>query len=104
MRPEVRILEQPGQGKGNALRAGFAAAEGEIIVMLDADGSTDPREIPAFVGALSAIDEKGLKIGMVCGASTGSVVAALFAAGMSPYEMLAKALECVFREKSMYSP
>jgi glycosyltransferase involved in cell wall biosynthesis len=36
------------------LRTGFAACTGDIIVMLDADGSTDPREIPAFVGALLA--------------------------------------------------
>lgn len=54
LRPEVRVLEQPGRGKGVALRAGFDAAEGDIIVMLDADGSTDPREIPLFVGALVA--------------------------------------------------
>lgn len=52
--PDVRVLEQPGRGKGAALRAGFDAAEGDIIVMLDADGSTDPREIPVFVGALVA--------------------------------------------------
>jgi glycosyltransferase involved in cell wall biosynthesis len=31
---------------------GFAACTGEIIVMLDADGSTDPAEIPRFVSAL----------------------------------------------------
>lgn len=50
--PTVRIVMQEGRGKGNALRAGFAAATGDIIVMLDADGSTDPAEIPIFVGAL----------------------------------------------------
>ena len=52
--PEVQIVHQPGKGKGDALRAGFAAARGDLIIMLDADGSTDPREIPAFVGALAA--------------------------------------------------
>ncbi|RIK41662.1 MAG: glycosyl transferase [Chloroflexi bacterium] len=52
--PEIRIVPQEGQGKGAALRTGFAAANGDIIVMLDADGSTDPAEIPAFVGALLA--------------------------------------------------
>ena len=43
---------QDGKGKGNALACGFAAARGDIIVMLDADGSTDPQEIPAYVDAL----------------------------------------------------
>lgn len=52
--PGIRIVEQTGRGKGDALRAGFAAATGDIIVMLDADGSTDPAEIPAFVGPLLA--------------------------------------------------
>jgi glycosyltransferase involved in cell wall biosynthesis len=51
---EIRIVYQQGRGKGAALRTGFAAATGDIIVMLDADGSTDPAEIPAFVGALRA--------------------------------------------------
>lgn len=52
--PEIRIVRQTGRGKGDALRAGFEAASGDLIIMLDADGSTDPREIPAFVGALAA--------------------------------------------------
>ena len=50
--PGIRIVHQEGRGKGDALQAGFAAAEGEIIVMMDADGSTDGAEIPRFVGAL----------------------------------------------------
>jgi glycosyltransferase involved in cell wall biosynthesis len=52
LRPDVVVVEQTGRGKGDALRAGFAAATGEIIVMLDADGSTDASEIPRFVSAL----------------------------------------------------
>ena len=52
--PSIRIVRQQGRGKGAALRSGFAAATGDIIVMLDADGSTDPAEIPIFVGALLA--------------------------------------------------
>lgn len=52
--PDIRVIEQPGKGKGDALRVGFAAATGDIIVAIDADGSTDPREIPAYVGALLA--------------------------------------------------
>ncbi len=50
--PEIRIVKQTGRGKGNALQAGFAASTGDIIVMLDADGSTDPTEIPNFVQPL----------------------------------------------------
>jgi glycosyltransferase involved in cell wall biosynthesis len=50
--PDVRVIVEPRPGKGVALAAGFDASRGEIIVMLDADGSTDPAEIPAFVDAL----------------------------------------------------
>ena len=49
LRPDVRIVLEKRPGKGIALAAGFAAAEGDIIVMLDADGSTDPAEIPRYV-------------------------------------------------------
>lgn len=52
--PVVRVVMQDGPGKGAALRTGFAAATGDIIVMMDADGSTNPSEIPLFVGALLA--------------------------------------------------
>lgn len=52
--PGIRVVMQQGRGKGAALRTGFAEATGDIIVMLDADGSTDPAEIPAYVGALLA--------------------------------------------------
>ena len=52
LRPDVRIIMQNRHGKGNALACGFAAATGDIIAMVDADGSADPSEIPLFVGAL----------------------------------------------------
>jgi hypothetical protein len=52
LRPDARIVMQTRRGKGNALACGFAAATGDIIAMIDADGSTDPKEIPAFVRAL----------------------------------------------------
>ncbi|MET3804362.1 glycosyltransferase involved in cell wall biosynthesis [Nakamurella sp. UYEF19] len=51
-RPDIVVLQQSRKGKGNALAAGFAAATGDYIVMIDADGSMDPGEIPAFVKAL----------------------------------------------------
>ena len=51
-RPDIKVLTQPGRGKGNALLAGFRKCTGEIIVMMDGDGSTDGGEIARFVGAL----------------------------------------------------
>jgi glycosyltransferase involved in cell wall biosynthesis len=53
-RPGIRVLYQSGRGKGDALVCGFAACRGDIIVTLDADGSTDGSEIPRFVEALLA--------------------------------------------------
>lgn len=48
----VRVITQEGKGKGGALRTGYWAATGDIIVALDADGSIDPAEIGSFVRAL----------------------------------------------------
>jgi glycosyltransferase involved in cell wall biosynthesis len=52
LRPDITVIGQSRKGKGNALACGFAEATGDFIVMLDADGSTDPAEIPRFVNAL----------------------------------------------------
>ena len=52
LRPDVRIMRQSRMGKGNAVACGIAVATGEIIAMVDADGSADPGEIPRFVDAL----------------------------------------------------
>lgn len=52
LRPDVRIVRQTRRGKGNALACGFEAATGDVIVMVDADGSADPSEIPQFVSTL----------------------------------------------------
>lgn len=52
LRPDVRVVLQDRKGKGNALACGFAAARGDILVMIDADGSTDPSEIPSFIRPL----------------------------------------------------
>lgn len=48
----VRIIFQPGRGKGDALKFGVLQALGEIIVTLDADGETDPSDLPPFVEAV----------------------------------------------------
>jgi glycosyltransferase involved in cell wall biosynthesis len=54
LRPDVRIVQQNRRGKGNALACGFEAATGDVIVMVDADGSADPGEISKFVDALTS--------------------------------------------------
>jgi glycosyltransferase involved in cell wall biosynthesis len=54
LRPDVVVVNQNRRGKGNAMACGFAAVTGDIVVMLDADGSADAGEIPAFVAALTA--------------------------------------------------
>jgi glycosyltransferase involved in cell wall biosynthesis len=51
--PDVRIVSQSRTGKGNALACGFESATGDVIAMVDADGSADPAEIPRFVFALT---------------------------------------------------
>jgi glycosyltransferase involved in cell wall biosynthesis len=47
--PRIRVVPQEGPGKGNALRTGFRHATGETIVMMDADGSMSPQEIPHYL-------------------------------------------------------
>ena len=48
-RPDIRVIVQEGVGKGDALLTGFLAARGDIIIMIDADGSMAPSEIPHYV-------------------------------------------------------
>jgi len=54
VRPDIVVVMHPVPGKGEAVRAGLAAATGDLIVMLDADGSMDPGEIQGFVEQLAA--------------------------------------------------
>jgi glycosyltransferase involved in cell wall biosynthesis len=54
VRPGIEVVRQTRRGKGNALACGFAAVTGDIVVMLDADGSAEPSEIADFVTALVA--------------------------------------------------
>jgi len=50
--PDIRILYQPGKGKGDALKHGIENASGDIIVTLDSDGETPPEEMERFVAPL----------------------------------------------------
>jgi glycosyltransferase involved in cell wall biosynthesis len=47
-----KLLRQSGKGKGDAVRAGFAAASGEILMILDADLTVLPEDLPRFYEAL----------------------------------------------------
>ena len=49
---ELVALQQPGKGKADAVRVGFARATGDVLIILDADISVPPEELPLFVRAL----------------------------------------------------
>ncbi|MCR8695503.1 glycosyltransferase family 2 protein [Rhodococcus pyridinivorans] len=53
-RPDIRVVRQEGIGKGSALRTGFLAARGDVIVTMDADGSMSPQEITHYLHFLSS--------------------------------------------------
>jgi glycosyltransferase involved in cell wall biosynthesis len=48
-RPHVVVLRQENRGKGAAVRAAIAHADGEICVIQDADGEYDPADVPALI-------------------------------------------------------
>jgi SAM-dependent methyltransferase len=50
----IKILQQSGRGKGNAVRDGFAVAEGDILMILDADLTMPPEELPKFYAAIAS--------------------------------------------------
>ncbi len=54
VRPDLHVVIDERPGKGAALRTGWNNARGDIVVTIDADGSTDPAEIPSFIGPLLA--------------------------------------------------
>jgi glycosyltransferase involved in cell wall biosynthesis len=49
---KIKTLKQPGRGKGDAVRAGFAVAEGDLFMILDADLTVPPEEMPKFYDAI----------------------------------------------------
>lgn len=51
---DIKVIVQPGKGKGDAVRAGFAAARGDILMILDADLTTPPEAMPKFYRALAS--------------------------------------------------
>jgi len=51
---KIRTLRQTGRGKGNAVREGFAAAQGDILMILDADLTMPPEELPKYYEAIAS--------------------------------------------------
>jgi len=51
---EIKSMRQEGRGKGDAVRKGFAAATGDVLMILDADISVPPEELPAFYDAIAS--------------------------------------------------
>jgi dolichol-phosphate mannosyltransferase len=53
---QARVVLDHGKGKGEALRLALDEATGEIVVFIDADGSHEPRDIPALVAPIASGD------------------------------------------------
>jgi SAM-dependent methyltransferase len=51
---KIKIMQQTGKGKGDAVRLGFAAATGDILMILDADLTMPPEELPKFYDVLAS--------------------------------------------------
>jgi glycosyltransferase involved in cell wall biosynthesis len=51
---KIKILQQTGKGKGDAVRAGFAVATGDILMILDADLTMPPEDLPKFYEVLAS--------------------------------------------------
>ena len=49
---DISLLTQPGRGKGDAVRSGFAAAKHDVLMILDGDLSVRPEDLPKFYAAL----------------------------------------------------
>jgi hypothetical protein len=50
---DIKLFKQPGKGKGDAVRKGFENAAGDILMILDADLTVAPKDLPKFYDALS---------------------------------------------------
>lgn len=51
---DIVVLRQSGKGKGDAVRDGFAAATGDILMILDADLTVPPEDMPRFYDVLAS--------------------------------------------------
>ncbi len=51
--PDIRYYQQPGRGKGDAVRWGYEQATGDVFMILDADMTVAPEDLPRFFDALA---------------------------------------------------
>ncbi len=51
---DIKWIQQSGKGKGDAVRAGFSAAGGDILMILDADMTVPPEDLPKFYNAIAS--------------------------------------------------
>ena len=51
---DIKVLTQDGEGKGDAVRKGFAHARGDVLMILDADLTVPPEDLPKFYKAISS--------------------------------------------------
>jgi SAM-dependent methyltransferase len=51
---DIRLIHQDGKGKGNAVRRGFAEAKGDVVMILDADLTMPPEDLPKFYAAIAS--------------------------------------------------
>ena len=51
---DIKILQQPGKGKGDAVRAGYNIATSDILMILDADLTVPPEQLPKFYNAIAS--------------------------------------------------
>lgn len=84
----IKIMQQPGKGKGDAVRMGFAAATGDILMILDADLTMPPEELPKFHEVLASgraefangvrlvypMDEKAMQFLNLCANKTFGII------------------------------
>lgn len=85
---QIKIMQQTGKGKGDAVRLGFAAATGDILMILDADLTMPPEELPKFYEVIASghaefangvrlvypMDEKAMQFLNLCANKTFGII------------------------------
>ena len=85
---KIKIMQQTGRGKGDAVRMGFAAATGDILMILDADLTMPPEELPKFYNVIASdqaefangcrlvypMDEKAMQFLNLCANKTFGII------------------------------